>query len=322
MTGAAMWSWQADRAAVRAGSAGPAWVPPAAPSGEIRPRPLGRGADGLVSVPTTQKRPIPSPRVSAEADAMRRERGGFVPPARASRVARMRRAIGFSARAHLIPRPGHRPERVVMVTATYRPGELWEPGHVAVWLDHVRKWCKRKGVACRYVWVAELQESRAARRGDDALAVVHYHVALWLPVDVRLPMSDACGWWPHGDTRTEVARAAVPYLMKYFSKGSQGLKLPGHCRMYGVGGLDHALRRARRWLGLPGFVQARADSLDDWKRATGGGWLTPEGFVVPGEFERVWLGDAYGLRRVDDYGRPFEAAGPFTWLHRRPQEVQ
>jgi hypothetical protein len=271
---------------------------------------------GLVSVPTTQKSP-PAPLVSERSEALRAERGGFVPPARAGRVARMRRGLGFAARAHCTPRPGFRPDRCAMVTATYRAGALWEPGHVRTWLDHVRKWCKRRGVECRYVWVAELQEARGRRRGESAEALVHYHVALWLPYGVELPFSDACGWWPHGDTRTEWARAAVPYLMKYISKGGGEFRLPNGCRMHGAGGLDHAMRRARRWLGLPAFVQARSDIFDDWRPARGGGWLVPEGdYVVPSEFRRCWLGDAWGLLRVNDHGRPFQAAGPFTWLHR------
>lgn len=273
---------------------------------------------GLVSVPTTQKRP-PSPRVSAESDGLRSELGGFVPPARAGRVARMRRGVGFAARMHCVPRPGFRPERCAMVTATYRAGAVWEPGHVRAWLDHVRKWCKRRGVECRYVWVAELQEHRAARRREGARAVVHYHVALWLPEGVQLPFSDAQGWWPHGDTRTEWARAAVPYLLKYLSKGGGELRLPNGCRMHGAGGLEFAQRRARRWLGLPAFVQSRSDIFDKWERVKGGGWFDPRHeCVVPSEFARVWMGDAFGLLRVADHGRPFEASGPFTWLHRRP----
>jgi hypothetical protein len=171
------------------------------------------------------------------------------------------------------------------------------------------------------VWVAELQEKRAARRKEGARAVVHYHVAIWLPEGVYLPFSDAQGWWPHGDTETAWARAAVPYLMKYVSKGRHLLSLPNRCRMHGAGGLEFAMRRARRWLGLPGFVQARSDIFDQWAPIKGGGWFDPRLEVaVPSEFQRAWLGDAFGLIGVHDHGRPFEANGPFTWLHRRPQE--
>jgi len=280
----------------------------------------GVGVGGLVSVPTRGKPPAPSPRVSADAERVRAERGGFIPPASRARVARMRRGVGFAARAHLAERPGFRTDRVAMITATYRPGAEWKPGDVKAWLQNVRKWCQRRRIECRYVWVCELQESRAAKRGDAAAAVVHYHVALWLPHGVQLPFSDACGWWPHGDTRTEWARAAVPYLMKYMSKGGRGdLRLPHGCRMHGFGGLEHSLRRARRWLGLPAFVRARADVLDQWAPATGGGWFDPRlECTVPSEYRRAWVGDGWGLVRVADHGRPFAADGPFTWVHRRP----
>lgn len=274
---------------------------------------------GLVSVPTTGKRAPSPPAIAAQAYALRRERGGFIPPARAGRVARMRRAVGTAARAHCMARAGFRPDRVLMVTATYRPGVDWEPGHVKEWLRHIRQWCGRKRLPCRYVWVAELQEKRARASGEGSRSVVHYHVALWLPEGAFLPTSDACGWWPHGDTKTETARAAVPYLMKYLSKGGGDVKLPNGARMHGAGGLDHAMRRARRWLGLPAFVRARSDIFDAWAPVRGGGWFDPRHeCVVPSEFRRCWLGDDYGLMRVHDHGRPFEAAGPFTWLSRRP----
>lgn len=297
---------------------------PRTPSGRIEASRAGAEASesagaqgGLVSVQTTGKRAPEHQATRLAAEAMRAQLGGFIPAARASRVARMRRGVGFSARAHLAERPGFRSDRVAMVTATYRAGAEWKPGHVKAWLTHVRKWCQRRGLECRYVWVAELQEKRASRSGEGARAVVHYHVALWLPYGVNLPFSDAQGWWPHGDTRTEWARAAVPYLMKYMSKGSDRLRLPHGCRMHGAGGLEHSMRRAKRWLGLPGFVRARSDVHDDWRHVRGGGWLVPEGdFVVPSEFRRAWLGDGWGLIRVHDYGRPFQADGPFTWLKR------
>jgi len=213
-------------------------------------------------------------------------------------------------------RPGFRHDSVVMVTATYADGVEWKPGHMATLMDHIRKWCKRKGIDCRYVWVSEVQTKRRRAQGGHCM---HYHVALWIPFGYMLPKADAQGWWPHGDTKTELARNAVGYLMKYFSKGSDGMVLAHGARMYGVGGLDHTMRRARRWLGLPAFIKARADIFDDWRRASvGGGWTDPDGVCIPSEFQRAWLGDAFGLIRVADYGRPFQADGPFTWLHRSP----
>lgn len=271
----------------------------------VSDRVSGALAPGLVSVPTGQK----SCSTAAEAAAMRAAIGGFVPPLQAGRLARMRRSVGFAARAHLCGRAGFRADSVVMVTLTYRDGDDWMPKHLSVLLDHVRHWCKARDLKCRYVWVAELQKRGA----------IHYHLALWLPPGVKLPKADTKGWWPHGSTRTELARAAVPYLMKYLSKGSGSLRLPDGARMHGVGGLDYAMRRSARWLRMPGFVQSRSDIFDDWRPAPGGGWEGPDGKVWPSEFERIWLGDAYGLVRVNSYARPFHADGPFVWLHRRAE---
>jgi hypothetical protein len=270
-----------------------------------------RGAvAGLVSVPTTQK---PHELTRARSAALRDACDAFVPDPRRSRVASLRRAVGFAARGHLAERAGFMPDQCFMVTATYADAAGWEPNHVRSWLDNIRHWCVRNGFQCRYVWVAELQQRGA----------MHYHLALFLPASAYLPSSDAQGWWPHGVTRTERAKAAVPYLMKYLSKGTELHQLPKGARMYGVGGLQHSLRRARRWLRLPAFVRARSDVFDAWSPATGGGWWSPDhDIVIPSEFRRSWLGDRYGLVRVADYGRPFQADGPFTWLHRRPEVLQ
>lgn len=291
----------------------------------MRPHPSSRAgararrARGLVSVPTSDTPRFASrgeARVTWEAEGIRSELSAavqagaaFTSQPRAERLARLRRSVGFSARILGVPERGHRPEWVVMLTVTYRPGAEWSPRHITGLMRCYREWARRRGFPCKYVWVAELQTRGA----------VHYHVACWLPKGVRPPKPDVQGWWKHGASNRVVARNAVPYLMKYFSKGSGALQLPKDARSYGVGGLDHAERRARRWLRLPGFIKARADIFDDWVPAKGGGWWGPYmDSPVPSEYVRAWLGDSYGLLRVADYGRPFEAHGPFTWLSRKP----
>lgn len=264
---------------------------------------------GLVSVPTSQKRIVRDDQTLA-ADLVclsARVPDAFVPDKELSRLARLRRAVGFAARGHGVSERGRRSDQCLMVTLTYRgTNDDWNPKHVAAFMDHVRKWCGRNGFGCRYVWVAELQ-----KRG-----VIHYHVALWVPHGVRIPKPDKQGWWPHGMTNIVLARAAVPYLLKYLSKGMGDTlgHFPKGSRIYGVGGLEKSLRRARRWLGLPGFVQSRSDIDDDWRRAVGGGWISPTGQHFASEFARVWLGIAYGIQRVLDHGRPFVANGPFSWI--------
>lgn len=194
-----------------------------------------------------------------------------------------------------------------MVTLTYRDADGWHARHVSDFLSCVRKHYARRGWDFRYVWVAEVQPQRG---------VLHYHVALWIPAGERLPYPDEQGWWPHGSTRIEWARAAVPYLLKYLSKGDDVKGFPKGARSYGCGGMSHQLRRARRWLGLPSFVQARADIRDDAERVVGGGWRV-RGSYYASEFRRVSVNGVIALKRdfkhriADDTWSP---AGPFSWL--------
>lgn len=267
----------------------------------------GGGVGGLVSVPTTHKRS--AAKAAAASDALRarlRANRLVIEPAR---IARMRRGVGFAARAHLAgQRPGFRADYVAMVTLTYADGDDWRPEHITAFCNVVRAWCKRHGVSFRYVWVAELQKRGA----------LHYHLALWLPPGVSLPKPDQCGWWPHGHTRIEAAKGAVQYLLKYLSKGTDLRTLPRGARMHAAGGLEHTMRRARRWLGLPSFVQSRADLADDWRRAPGGGWIDPDGVHWASEYQRAYVGDSWAVVRVADHGRPFPADGPYSRLERSP----
>lgn len=275
-----------------------------------------RSAPGLVSVPTSDTRSVCRFRSSGLADAARTVvadvLGTFAIDADAGRIAKLRQAVGFTARVHCTALPAS--WRCVMLTLTYAgDNSSWSPLHVSELLKRIRQWLGRRDVPFRYAWVAELQ-----KRG-----VIHYHVATWLPPDVDLPMPDRCGWWPHGMTRIETARAAVPYLMKYLSKGNKASdhKLPGGARAYGVGGLGVFMRLARRWLSLPGFIKARADVQEsaEWRRVPGGGWTDGDGVVWASEFERVSVGGVWMLRRVVDHGRPeiapgCVASGPFSRL--------
>jgi hypothetical protein len=223
---------------------------------------------------------------------------------KATMLPRLRRAIGFAARAHAVSEKGHRSDVPWMVTLTYRDGADWRGTHMTRCIDALRIWCKREGFACRYVWVAELQQRGA----------IHYHLVLWVPQGVRIPHFDRKGWWPHGMTRSERANHATGYCMSYLKKGSHDGAFPKGSRRYGVGGLDHSLRRARRWLGLPAFVQGRSSIHDDWRRAKGGGWVSPDGEWFASEFRRIFVGDGWCLQRVESHAPSIEAAGPFSWL--------
>jgi hypothetical protein len=227
--------------------------------------------------------------------------------AEARRLSQLRMNVGFAARAHCIE-PNKGGDDCLMVTLTYAgTNDAWNPKHISRFVDHVRAWMKRNGYgALRYVWVAELQQ-----RG-----VIHYHVAVWVPRGVKLPKPDEQGWWPHGMTRIEVARAAVPYLLKYLSKDTSKTfgRFPRGARIYGIGGNEHSARRARRWLRLPAFVQGNSSIFDDWRRVKGGGWAAPSGERFASEFARTWVGHAYALRRVERHSVQIDASGPFSWL--------
>lgn len=267
-------------------------------------------ARGLSKSPTSGKK-ASTARVEAEAVALRAHVGGLGGAARLrARLALMRRSVGVAARGHdcARARDGFRPDRMLFLTLTYEVVEDWHAMHIAQVLRHCRQWLKREhGAKLRYVWVAELQKRGA----------VHYHVVLYVPHGVRVPHFDECGWWPHGSSNLQVARDSVAYLMKYLSKGTD-VDFPKGLRSHGAGGLEVAIRRAKRWLRLPGFIKARSDIWDDWRPAKGGGWYDPDGFHFPAEFERAWLGDRWGCVRVCDYGRPFDPQGPFSWIDRGP----
>lgn len=184
------------------------------------------------------------------------------------RVKRLRSAVWQAGHLHQIQQPGMRPDVPWFVTLTYRPGVEWEPNHIAEALHAFRKWCKRKSVPCRYVWVAELQQRGA----------VHYHLLVWLPHGVRMPHWDrttrASGrevnpFWVKGSTNTQPAKAGVGYLMKYLSKMGKYHEFPPGCRTYGVGGLDVQGRQVRSWYRLPEWAK-RLVGVGQFKRARGG----------------------------------------------------
>lgn len=289
------------------------------------------GAVGLVSVlssdtPTFERRrklqPTASFALKANQQAAVQAAGAFVAGGDESRMAKLRRAVGFTARVHGAARKGHRPDEVRMITCTYREGEKWEALHITKLIKNLRAWHERRGLKFRYVWVAELQDGK--RRADGVgRGVVHYHLAAWVPVGTEhFPMSDKQGWWTHGSTRTELARGAVQYLMGYLKKSNSKNfgGFPDGCRLYSVGGMDHSMRRARRWLGLPAFVQGNSSYSDDWRRAPGGGWTDPDGVWWPSEFRRIGVAGVYCLQRVHTHPRTIEAAGPFAWLTDRPSD--
>lgn len=179
---------------------------------------------------------------------------------------------------------------VLMVTLTYRPDVEWRREHIseclAAWREELR------GRKLRYVWVLEL--TKAGRP--------HYHVVVWLPSDRRLRMPDRSGAWPHGMSRTEVARNPVGYLVKYATKGTEGTKFPRGAHLFGVGGLSPAARVVRAWRMLPRYQRVRCEPADRVRRRRGGGWFSKvTGEWWPSVSWSDWLREVTGgIQRPSD----------------------
>lgn len=270
---------------------------------------IAREAGGLVLPPTSRTRGPELPLSTAgEVAGVMDAVGAFVAGGPHAKLGKLRCAVGVAARCHQAQGRAGRPLRAWMLTLTYRgDADGWRPEHMPRAMQHLRMWCNRQELVARYTWVAELQQ-----RG-----VIHYHAVVWLPRGIRLPAFDSKGWWPHGMTNRKCVRScAVGYLMKYLSKGCDlaACRLPKGARSYGVGGLDLAMRRARRWLRLPAFVKGNSSTLDTWDRAPGGGWTAPDGTRFVSEFRATSIAGIRCLVRVVEHPRAIEAAGAFSWL--------
>lgn len=142
---------------------------------------------------------------------------------------------------------GSRPWRPWFVTLTYKGVGDWLPEHISSAIRAYRRWCDGHGVACRYVWVAELQ----------ARGAMHYHLIAWLPACLSMPKwdrqrrRDGRPWWPHGITQRELARSGIGYLTKYLSKAGELHEFPRGARLYGAGGLSADGRATAQWWRLP-----------------------------------------------------------------------
>ncbi|MDY6948550.1 MAG: hypothetical protein SXG53_22845 [Pseudomonadota bacterium] len=161
---------------------------------------------------------------------------------RQRRVRRMRRTVVASADSARTAseRHGHR-VAPIFITLTYRDDAQWDGKQISAFMQRVRFWLKRRGIALRYQWVIELTQ-----RGRP-----HYHVLVWVPAKCRLPKPDQAGWWTFGISRIEAARRPVGYLVKYASKGSfddGDFAIPRGARLFGCGNAAeerHAVKRSR-----------------------------------------------------------------------------
>jgi hypothetical protein len=197
-----------------------------------------------------------------------------------ARLKRVRHATMTSARLlevdMVVMRRGGFRWQAWMTGFTYRPGELWRARDISDCLRQMRRYVRARGVPFLYVWVAEIQEQRAALRPGDLVkgTVLHYHLVVWLPHRMSLPKADKQGWWRHGSTSRSVARRPVGYVMKYASKGGCLDYVPSGARMTGFGGLSKPGRSERAWWMSPAWVRDRWTQEHRPCRAQGGGWMS------------------------------------------------
>ena len=171
------------------------------------------------------------------------------------RVKRLKRGVWLGGKLHGLAENGHRPPVCHFVTLTYVGTDDWRADHISAATEQYRRHCAALGVACRYLWVAELQKRGA----------VHYHLLCWLPNGIRMPYWDrahkrpsgriAGPFWSHGMSNTQVSKSGVGYLMKYLSKLGDLTVFPPHLRLHGCGGLTLQARQVRAWHNLPEWAK-------------------------------------------------------------------
>jgi hypothetical protein len=155
------------------------------------------------------------------------------------------------------------------ITTTYRNDVDWQPRHMTQAIKCFRSWCNRRGVKCRYLWICEVQNRRKMRDGSHG---VHYHLLIYLPLNIEPPRFDTAGWWSHGRAQTALARSPVAYMSK-MAYNDDTSEFPRGCRLTGSGGLSVGSRLVRAWWLLPKYVRERFGAEDKPKRASGGGWV-------------------------------------------------
>lgn len=162
--------------------------------------------------------------------------------------------------------------QAALVTLTFRDVADLSPRAISGFLAACREYLRRRGFPFRYVWVLELG-SLSFRP--------HYHVVVWLPRGLTLPMPDKRGWWPYGASNIKRARRPVGYLAAYCAKGVGAAvarrycaAVPAGARICGSGGLGFVDRLKRAWWMAPGYIRDAWSSADRMRRAVGGGWVS------------------------------------------------
>jgi hypothetical protein len=167
----------------------------------------------------------------------------------------------------------------------------------------MKQWCADRGVPrVAYAWVAELQKRGA----------LHYHIAVWLPRALSLPMFDKQRWWPHGMTQRALAIAPIGYLMKYASKCDSLGAFPKGVRIYGIGGLSEDGKGVCRWLALPEWAK-RLHGVGDVCRRAGRLVVRETGEVLSSPWVRTFCPGGLRLRLAGTMG-PRWFSGPYSMI--------
>ena len=227
------------------------------------------------------------------------------------RIADLKRAVWASGHLHLLVENGFRPAVPWFVTLTYANADDWKPNQLTAAARAFRDWCKSRGVACRYTWVAEIQPQRLMKTGE---AAVHYHLLAWLPVGVRMPCWDRrtvtkrgfkrAPFWVHGMTRRDLAKSGVGYLMKYLSKLGEFTIFPKGLRLYGIGGLNATGRSVRAWYNLPEWVK-RSYGVGEVTRSAGRLVVRVTGELLEPAFSVLKVPGALVLRALRELPKKF-----------------
>lgn len=226
------------------------------------------------------------------------------------RIKGLRTQIWARGHLHKLGTPKGFRENVWFVTLTYRGVDDWRPRHVSNCLKAVRKWCQKRHVPFRYVWVAELQKRGA----------LHYHLAIWLPKRIQLPKFDKQGWWPHGMTQRVIARNGVGYLMKYLSKITPAHRFPKGVRIHGSGGLIQQARNICSWLNLPSWCKQQY-GVGELRTTNGRRVVCATGEILAAMYTRVRT--ATGMFLYPNAELPERwADGPYSTLSRDAEWMQ
>jgi len=156
--------------------------------------------------------------------------------------------------------------RAALVTATYRSDGAWGPRQITGALKCVKEWARRRRIWVRYVWRLEFGELHGRP---------HYHIVVWLPRGVTMPLWDRQGWWPHGMTNARWARRPVGYIAKYAAKPAEfppGTRGTAGARWCGIGGLSVAGRLRALWRSAPEWVRENWPEGEPLKRLSGSWW--------------------------------------------------